>query len=310
MSISVICSHPVGVPIVHGLVEQGMLGSLALPALQTPTIAQVRAIAEQGHVPVFELTSADQFTEWLESSNPDLVLVFGLSLKVPAEALRKPPMGFLNFHPGILPQYRGPQPVFWQIRNRESHGGITVHQMDEGWDTGPIVHIEREAIGPNDTTGMLSFKLANTAMRAASAVLGPIAAGEKPAATAQDEAAAQYQKAPQPSDLIIDWANMAAEEIAALIRAANPEFIGGRTLYKGAGVWVQQATAIETDKFANEAPGKIVVASHIAGVQVTCQAGTLLKLDVLGMDIGVFSGPRFMECLGVEVGGEFTLPPQ
>ena len=298
------------VPVVQGLIEQDVLTRIAFQPPESATVSQLRALAAAKQIPVTDFSStgpADQIEQWLHGDPPDAVLVFGLSLKVSAEALRIPKHGFINFHPGVLPQHRGPNPVFWAIRNREASGGVTVHQMDEGWDTGPILHVEPEPIGANDTMGMHSFKLAGAAMRAAGAVLGPLAQTGTLNPTAQDESKAVYEKRPTPEDLAIDWENMDAEEINALIRAANPSFIGARATFKGAEIKIQQTTLVSSDKFAKEPPGKVVVASHIGGVQVVCRNGTLLRLDVIGMDVGVFSGPRFMESFGLREGE--TLDP-
>lgn len=312
MKLAVICNHPMGTHVAQGLTQQGVLTSLAFVPPETATVIQLRALAAQSGVPVFDLApdgAPDQIQTWLQRDPPDAVLVFGLSLKVPEAALRVPKFGFLNFHPGVLPKYRGPTPVFWQIRNQEPQGGVTVHQMDKNWDTGPILHVEPEPIRANDTMGMHSFSLAGTAMRAASAVLGPLAQDGVLNPSPQDESAAAYQKRPTPADLAIDWESMEADEINALIRATNPEFLGARAAYKGAALWLQQATVLSSDKFTKEPPGKVVVASHIAGLQVACTGGALLKLDVVGMDVGIFSGPRFMECFNVSVGDILTPPP-
>lgn len=311
MKFAAICNHPMGTPVVQGLLEQGVLTRLAFQPPETSMVAQLRALAGAQQVPMidFELGGpTDQIQRWLQPDPPDAVLVFGLSLKVPAEALRIPKHGFINFHPGVLPNYRGPAPVFWAIRNREPNGGVTVHQMDEDWDTGPILHVEPEPIGANDTLGMHSFKLAGAAMRATGAVLGPLAQGGVLNPVQQDGNSAGYQGKPTPEDLAVDWENMDADEINALIRAANPSFIGARAGFKGAQVRLQQATVVSSNRFANEPPGKVVTASHVSGIHVACQGGAQLKLDVIGMDAGVFSGTRFMECFGVQAGDMLTPP--
>lgn len=57
--------------------------------------------------------------------------------RIPAAVLRLPRQGFLNLHPSLLPHYRGPEPLFWQLRDG-APAGVTVHTMDEGLDTGDI----------------------------------------------------------------------------------------------------------------------------------------------------------------------------
>ena len=311
MRLAVICNHPMAAPVVQGLLEQEVLTCLAFQPPETSAVSSLRTLAARKQIPMTDIViggPTGQIQQWLQPDPPDAVLVFGLSLKVSAEALRMPKHGFINFHPGVLPNYRGPSPVFWAIRNREASGGVTVHQMDEDWDTGPILHIEREPIGANDTFGMHSFKLAGAAMRAAGAVLGPLAQTGELNLQPQDESSSAYQRKPTEEELCIDWEKMDADEINALVRACNPSFIGARTAFKGAEIKLVQATLVGSDKFANEPPGKIVMASHVSGIQVACKGGTLLKLDVIAMDVGTFSASRFMACFGLQTGDMLTHP--
>jgi methionyl-tRNA formyltransferase len=69
----------------------------------------------------------------------DLAVVYGFSWKIPAAVLRTPRFGIVNVHSSVLPQYRGPAPVLWAIRNGDPDIGFTVHRMDEDFDTGPIL---------------------------------------------------------------------------------------------------------------------------------------------------------------------------
>jgi methionyl-tRNA formyltransferase len=59
--------------------------------------------------------------------------------RIPAALLSVPRYGWWNLHPSLLPAYRGPAPLFWQQQAGETATGITLHQMDEGLDTGPIL---------------------------------------------------------------------------------------------------------------------------------------------------------------------------
>lgn len=67
----------------------------------------------------------------------DVAVVACFSHRIPAVLLSIPSYGFLNIHPSLLPDYRGPTPVFWQLRDG-ARTGVTVHFMDEGLDTGDI----------------------------------------------------------------------------------------------------------------------------------------------------------------------------
>lgn len=74
----------------------------------------------------------------LSALGADAAVVACFTRRIPAALLRVPPLGFLNLHPSLLPAYRGPVPVFWQLRDG-AQTGVTVHIMDEDLDTGDIV---------------------------------------------------------------------------------------------------------------------------------------------------------------------------
>lgn len=75
----------------------------------------------------------------LESYRPDLLVVFGFAWKLPPSVLAIPRLGALNIHVSMLPEYRGPAPLLWAIRNGDPTGGVTVHRMDDDFDTGNIL---------------------------------------------------------------------------------------------------------------------------------------------------------------------------
>jgi methionyl-tRNA formyltransferase len=67
----------------------------------------------------------------------DVAVVACFTQRIPPAVLGIPRWGFLNLHPSLLPAYRGPTPVFWQLRDGAATGA-TVHYLDEGLDTGDI----------------------------------------------------------------------------------------------------------------------------------------------------------------------------
>jgi methionyl-tRNA formyltransferase len=69
----------------------------------------------------------------------DLLVVYGFNWRLPAAVLDTPRHGVLNVHTSMLPKYRGPAPVLWAIRNGDPETGLTIHRMDERFDTGPIL---------------------------------------------------------------------------------------------------------------------------------------------------------------------------
>jgi methionyl-tRNA formyltransferase len=74
-----------------------------------------------------------------QAYEPDIGLCNGYPWRIPAEVLAVPRFGVLNSHPSMLPRHRGPYPFSWAVREGDPELGLTVHLMDEEFDTGPIL---------------------------------------------------------------------------------------------------------------------------------------------------------------------------
>jgi methionyl-tRNA formyltransferase len=75
----------------------------------------------------------------LAGYRPDLLVVYGFNWILPRAVFDLPTYGTVNVHPSALPRYRGPAPVLWAIRNGDTEIGVTVHRVDGGVDTGPVL---------------------------------------------------------------------------------------------------------------------------------------------------------------------------
>lgn len=73
----------------------------------------------------------------------DLGISYCYPRKITEPLLSSPKKGFVNFHPGPLPKYKGPTELDDAIKNKERHWGVTVHYMDENYDTGPIIKMKK-----------------------------------------------------------------------------------------------------------------------------------------------------------------------
>jgi methionyl-tRNA formyltransferase len=91
---------------------------------------------------------------------PDVAVVAAYGLILPKGILAAPPYGCINIHASLLPRWRGAAPIQRAILAGDSESGITIMQMDEGLDTGPILMQARRAIGPTTTAQDLHDSLA------------------------------------------------------------------------------------------------------------------------------------------------------
>lgn len=133
------------------------------PHLTTPEIASKHAI------PVLEVARLrhHETLDALRVFAPDLICVSCFTRRLPPEVLDIPRLGAANLHPSLLPDNRGPDPLFWTFRRGDAQTGVTVHLMDGGLDTGPI--LTQEVIPLHD--GMSEAELLRLCARTGARVL-------------------------------------------------------------------------------------------------------------------------------------------
>ncbi|MFW6097266.1 MAG: methionyl-tRNA formyltransferase [Chloroflexota bacterium] len=100
----------------------------------------VLQLAWEHEIPLYEAGDLQsvEAQRALRLLRPDVALVSCFAYRIPESMLRLPSHGFFNLHPSRLPAYRGPYPLFWQLRDGLREVGLTAHALDEGLDTGPI----------------------------------------------------------------------------------------------------------------------------------------------------------------------------
>jgi len=101
----------------------------------------MRRLAQDMRVPHFWLArnTTQEFPAFLRPLSPDILCVASLSQLLSKPVLQIPRHGAINLHPSLLPKYHGPFPWFWQYHDFGNEWGATIHQIDEGQDTGPIL---------------------------------------------------------------------------------------------------------------------------------------------------------------------------
>jgi methionyl-tRNA formyltransferase len=127
-------------PPLMALLEAGFtLPAVVLARQPGSRLGEIQRVAAAAGIPVVWVNSAAEATEAIRDIAPQVAVAACFLWRLPRAALEIPPLGILNVHPSRLPAGRGPEPVFWTLRRGERMTGVTVHRMDEGFDTGPIV---------------------------------------------------------------------------------------------------------------------------------------------------------------------------
>jgi methionyl-tRNA formyltransferase len=161
-----------------------------------------------------------EFIATLRELNPEVIVVAAYGQILPKEILVLPRFGCINVHASLLPLYRGAAPINWAIIRGETETGITIMQMDEGMDTGPVLMKESMPIDPGDTAGTLTERLSVLGAKLIAAALPQIEAG-KLSPQAQDSSRATMAPLLKKEQGLIDW-TLSADEIRNRIRGLSP----------------------------------------------------------------------------------------
>ena len=195
----------------------------------------VKVVAEQAGLPVLQPDSVrtPDFIKTLRAYAPDLLVVVAYGRILPEPLLRLAPLGAINVHGSLLPRHRGAAPIQWAIINGDEETGITIMQLDEGMDTGPVLLSVSTPIGPEDTAGALFARLAELGGRTLAAALDRLRRGELvPVPQDHDRATLAPMLTKEKGHL--DW-HRPATELHCLIRGLDPwpsayTFLDGRRL--------------------------------------------------------------------------------
>lgn len=215
----------------------------------------------------FRRLSEPDVAQQLRTWAPDLVFVVGLSQLVGDELLSIPSNGFVGFHPTALPEGRGRAPIAWLVLE-SARPAATFFLLDDGVDSGPILHQEPIDGDPHDAASDLQHKISAAIDRGLDAWLPRLMAGEA-SARAQDETAATYRGRRAERDGRIDWA-APAEQIDRLVRASSHPHPGAYTYADGARVRVW--TTELADGRHRGVPGRVLARRPVDGA-VLVQAG-------------------------------------
>ncbi len=189
---------------------------------------------------------AQETARILRSLAPSIAIVACFPRLIPPSLLNVPRHGFLNVHPSMLPEYRGPAPLFWQFRAGEPRTGITVHWMDGEFDTGAIAAQRIVPLPDGITESDATQVMARAGGRILVDVMQHIANGELP--YRKQPPGGSYQPWPHVDDFAIstEWA---ARRIFNFMHAAVVwgypfvlEIEGRRWLLSDALTWSNYAT--------------------------------------------------------------------
>jgi len=204
----------------------------------------------------------------LLATDYDVMVVAAYGLILPRSTLDIKPC--INIHGSLLPRWRGAAPIHRAIEAGDLETGVTIMEMEEGLDTGPMLLAERVAIDPDATTGSLHDRLARLGAGMIVKALRLRAEGGL-APQSQPQAGVTYAAKISKDEARLDFTRPAAE-LSRKIRAFNP-YPGTHAQVNGVTIKIWGAEAIEAG--SDVLVGQVLAADAEHGIVVACKSGTL-----------------------------------
>jgi methionyl-tRNA formyltransferase len=208
---------------------------------------------------------APEAQELIAAARAEVLVVAAYGLILPKAVLAIPARGCLNIHASLLPRWRGAAPVHRAILAGDARTGVSIMQMEEGLDTGPVLLECATDISAEDTAGSLTTRLAVLGAEAIVQALRDLASLQP---RVQDAALATYAAKITREEARIDW-NDSSDAIARKVRAFEPQ-PGADAVVSGELVKIWRARATE----GAGAPGEVLQAGT-ASLVVACGRGAL-----------------------------------
>jgi methionyl-tRNA formyltransferase len=219
----------------------------------------------------------------MQALAPDLGVMAYVLQFAPQSLLQVPKHGTIQYHPSLLPKYRGPSAISWAMSRGEKETGLTIFRPSDGLDEGLVILQKRCDIGPDETLGELYFnKLFPLGVSALLEAADAVAAGTHQE-TAQDESQASYEGWFLAAESQIHWNNH-IDVVYDLIRACNPA-PGAWTLAEGKKVFIFDCHKHRIGRYGDSKgkPGEITAVTE-SSIWVSTQSGQIEVLKLRADD--------------------------
>jgi len=250
---------PLGALLLHG--DGHALGPVVLSPVEAPGRRRLQRLYPQlldYRAPRPPTDSA--VSRALRAEGPELLVSWFWTRKLPQAWLHQPPRGAIGAHPSLLPRHRGPNPYYWSIDAGDPEVGVTIHRLEEEYDTGHMLARRSLPAGERD-----AWQLARALDRPALALLrettSRLARGELVAEDPQDEQQATWAPEPSGDELRVDF-GWATDRVLRRIRALSPT-PGLALSVLDVDLFVTRAER-ETSYVAALFPGEAHVSGHLS----------------------------------------------
>jgi methionyl-tRNA formyltransferase len=225
MRIAIVGQKDFGKAALDAFVKRGdtVAGVFCAPEKPGEAADALKLAAEQAGIPVFALPSlrVEEARQALQSLSVDLAILAYVLHFVPQDFATIPPHGTIQFHPSLLPRYRGPSAINWPIISGDTRTGLSIFRPVDGLDEGPVILQKETPIGPDETVGKVYFgRLFPMGVAALLEAADLVVSGRAQAMT-QDESCASYEGWCRDAEARINW-HTHVDQTYNLIRGCDP----------------------------------------------------------------------------------------
>src|SRR5262245_49908833 len=225
MRVALIGQQDFGKAVLEALVKRGdtVAAVFCAPEKEGAKADPMRLAAQEKGLKVYQLPNLKgaEAVQAMKDANADIgVMAFVLQF-APQEFVNIPKHGTIQYHPSLLPKYRGPSSINWPISRGEKKTGLTIFRPTDGLDEGAVILQKETPISENDTLGTVYFdRLFPMGVQAMLEAADLVVASKHKEVT-QDESQASYEGWFRANEAKIHWANH-VDSIHNLIRGADP----------------------------------------------------------------------------------------
>ncbi|MDP9066284.1 MAG: methionyl-tRNA formyltransferase [Pseudomonadota bacterium] len=235
MRVAIVGQQKFGRTVVDSFLDRGhtVAGVFCAPDQPGLPADPIKTGAMERGVPVYQLGSlkTEAACDMLRALEVELAVMAYVLQFVPAAFAAVPLHGTIQYHPSLLPRYRGPSSINWPIIRGDTRTGLSIFRPTDGLDEGPVLLQKETSIGPDDTLGSVYFdRLFPMGVEAILEAADLVTSG-RGAAVTQDESKASYEGWCRTAEARINWHNH-VDLVHNLIRGCDPA-PGAWTLCQG-----------------------------------------------------------------------------
>ena len=308
MKIAIIGQQDFGKAVLEAFISRGdqVAGVFCAPEKEGAKADPLKSAALGKGLKVFQFKSLrdKEAHDALRSLGADLGIMAFVLQFAPQDFVNIPKHGTIQYHPSLLPKYRGPSSINWPIIRGDTRTGLTIFRPTDGLDEGPVVLQKETPVGPDDTLGTVYFDRLFPMGVAAMLEAADLVMAGKHRETVQDESQATYEGWCRTAEARINWANH-VDFVHDLIRGCNPA-PGAWTLLNGKKVQIFDCRKHPARTFG-AVKGRVGEVTEIgpASFFITAQGGRIEVLRAKGEETKKVSGAELAAALGIQAGVKF-----